>query len=540
MKTVSTFVPTSENLQILDFSKHSDNNVIFAGPGCGKTTQGTQLLIKLKELNPSAKALYCAFNKESALDIEKKVSQAGLQGIKCSTIHALGYNLTKEILATIDKFGKAPAMAMDNYKISNELQNYFKNRGIDTTDFHFQKMVSCINLMKEYLISDAYYVNAKANLEIESGIEYLSDFFEYYNKSRITKLNNGLYWNGFKKISGFHYKFDFTDTLYLTYLMSQENGFEPTEKYDFIIVDEFQDVSPLKDYVINLFGKTGTTFFRIGDLNQSINQFAGATTTAFENAISKSNCYQLTKTFRISKEVVSFINNEFPNIPLVAGETNKTGYVSYNEPKESVLELATNAIQNKETLALISVKNADLMEYAIKFITNDIPFVIRGNDIKGNVLSIISETKNEKETYDKIQKMKVGSVYKKLKTAYPEKDIKQLQKMSEYRVASEPFQIIEALMNHYATTNFIQIKGLVEKIFIGENKSTENITLLTAHKSKGLEFDNVAIINKSDFYAESDKQSEIDKEMQKNLRFVAYSRTKNGLIFLEESTKDEK
>ncbi len=53
--------------------------------------------------------------------------------------------------------------------------------------------------------------------------------------------------------------------------------------YRHLLVDEFQDVTPLQYQLIKLLGKTGATLFVIGDPDQSIYGFRGADATVFQH-----------------------------------------------------------------------------------------------------------------------------------------------------------------------------------------------------------------------------------------------------------------
>jgi ATP-dependent exoDNAse (exonuclease V) beta subunit len=72
----------------------------------------------------------------------------------------------------------------------------------------------------------------------------------------------------------------------------------------------------------------------------------------------------------------------------------------------------------------------------------------------------------------------------------------------------------------------------IEKIFSDENPN-EGVCLSTIHKAKGLESDNVYIACASKLPSTSSKK-DWEKEQEKNLAYVAYTRAKHKLGFIDE------
>ncbi len=90
-------------------------------------------------------------------------------------------------------------------------------------------------------------------------------------------------------------------------------------KFAFLLVDEFQDTSPGQIrilYRIHSYGKT--KFFCVGDPNQSIYRFAGATPTLltkFAESTGASLDVRLTGNFRCSQRIVNCAENLLPTVP---------------------------------------------------------------------------------------------------------------------------------------------------------------------------------------------------------------------------------
>ncbi len=95
---------------------------------------------------------------------------------------------------------------------------------------------------------------------------------------------------------------------------------ELNEKYKYIFIDEYQDVSLLQDSIMSLLVGENTTLFTVGDVKQSIYGFRGASPEWF---LKKYNDYQLAHTgdvfkmnvnFRSNPKIMSFVNVLFSSL----------------------------------------------------------------------------------------------------------------------------------------------------------------------------------------------------------------------------------
>ncbi len=90
------------------------------------------------------------------------------------------------------------------------------------------------------------------------------------------------------------------------------------EKFDFWLIDEFQDTSPVQDEILNHFVKQKKQFI-VGDPQQSIYLFRGARSEVFigKEKNYKKNKYStshLTKNYRSNPELICFINDLFTSV----------------------------------------------------------------------------------------------------------------------------------------------------------------------------------------------------------------------------------
>lgn len=119
--------------------------------------------------------------------------------------------------------------------------------------------------------------------------------------------------------------YDFEDLLYLAYQLLSSEAVEKKavcSRYrDFfaaILVDEYQDTSPLQARIIELLKKEDNLFV-VGDIQQSIYGFRYATPAVFkkfsEGAVGSVQKIVLRDNYRSRKEILSFVNHLFQAIP---------------------------------------------------------------------------------------------------------------------------------------------------------------------------------------------------------------------------------
>jgi len=278
------------------------------------------------------------------------------------------------------------------------------------------------------------------------------------------------------------------------------------KKYDYILIDEAQDLDLSMLSLVNKF--KGRKIF-IGDRYQSIYGFRGN----YNIFIQESNNFErkyLSKTFRFGENIASFVNSflerNFNEHRKIIG--NKTIKDNVIEKKDLTLNFLKENFDN----AYICRTNAYLFEKAIYYAEQGISVAIPYNweEIK-NLL---------KDTY--LLKIGVTSQIenKKIKNY---KNYENLIKILELGGDPELY-FLTKIIDKYDLNIFDKINILEQKL---SNYKYADLILLTGHKSKGLEFDNVIIGD--DFY-ESLKKKKDNLIEEYNLQYVAYTRAKNNLF----------
>ncbi|MCY8203418.1 MULTISPECIES: UvrD-helicase domain-containing protein [Bacillus] len=154
-------------------------------------------------------------------------------------------------------------------------------------------------------------------------------------------------------------------------------------RFPFILMDEYQDVTYYQDKVFSLL--THSSFFCVGDANQSIFSFTGAEPFIFtsKDKDEKFKRYNLINNFRSTSNIVQFTNRK---TDIIQNDASKHTFL-----EEKVLFI-TNKKEMKEVIEIFQREQAK-----IKIDEGQIPFLIltRRNKLHKQINQIIKESNFE-------------------------------------------------------------------------------------------------------------------------------------------------
>lgn len=503
----SNFIPSKYQQEIFNFIEHGVGNlVIDASAGSAKTTT----LIKSLELIPKdKKVLFCAFNKDIVNELKKKIKKLdNVENVDVRTLHSLGFLMIQKNLNKYDIEINENKYRQFIYNNINELTsiNPFKS-GRKIGLKWVENVCSIINYIR--------YNLAESNDEILSlikkhEIDLISD--------EIYAAKDALEWG-----KTFIDEVDYTDMVWLPHVLYMKPlGLQ----YDFIFVDESQDVSIVQRELVLKCRKLNTRFIFAGDQNQAIYAFSSASPESFNYLKSLPNTISLPLpiSYRCAKNIVNFAKQYSSSIE--CNDDGREGVVSFDTSLEDV----------EDGDMVLCRNNAPLMKVYNDFIRLGKKCYIRGKDIGLNLKKIVEST-NQNELNSDLSK---DGVFIRLYEDLFETRDKMINQsgLDEHTIMSSSFMVnkldmikaLEVLSDGLRTSN-----ELIEKIKeIFSDKKKNGISLSTVHKAKGLEANNVFIACNSLMPSKSATQKwEIEQE--RNLMYVAYTRAKNKLSFLDES-----
>ncbi|WP_096259326.1 RecB-like helicase [Lebetimonas natsushimae] len=444
--------------------------------------------------------------------------------------------------------------------------------------------------------------------EFEKLIEYIKIYFNF--KEKIFFKNLFYFYEKYKnlkwKIKNEENIFSFKDIEHLVYYLLRENKidkdflyFRLDSKINHILMDEFQDTSitqweifePLVDEIASGVGRSEErSFFYVGDVKQAIYRFRGGNKELFSEVANRYKPFgleveKLDTNFRSAKNIVNFVNEKFGLNE--KAHSDKNGYVEVDEiEKENAFEkvyekiefLNKNGVKDKD-IAVLVFTNDDILNLA-EFLENKGKKVVTAKkaEVKTQpsakaIISLMKYLHNKKLKIEKLNFLSlIGKKWNEeefdIKIQRPVKMIKEIMDKNDL-VDEASLKLLYYSSRYDTLEDFVNdIENFSEEL---PYKEFDGITIITIHKSKGLEFDNVIVLDRltkemSDrgnilFYYENARLKEIKLKIpnreiidpeyriikqneeklvledKKNVEYVAFTRAKNSLIILKRNDK---
>ncbi|MFV0363593.1 MAG: ATP-dependent helicase, partial [Suipraeoptans sp.] len=236
--------------------------LVLAGPGSGKTytiAKRIDTLINKHQVRPE-EILVITFSKASSIDMKKRfetVAEKNIFGVTFGTFHGVFYNIlkTEKVIGAKALLSEKDRMMIIS-DILKEIDNEYVSDQEDEKELLAEISTSIANVKNELLHTE------KIEGKIRNNISLKSVFIKY---EAIKKENE---------------KIDFEDMISMLYeyFSQNENRLKLwQDRFKYILVDEFQDVNMAQYEVLNLLAKPNDNLFVVGDDDQSIYQFRGAT-----------------------------------------------------------------------------------------------------------------------------------------------------------------------------------------------------------------------------------------------------------------------
>ncbi|PEQ29857.1 DNA helicase UvrD [Bacillus cereus] len=105
----------------------------------------------------------------------------------------------------------------------------------------------------------------------------------------------------------------------LIYIHHRITGIEMAQKFHHVVIDEAQDFWPFQVYVLKEI-TLGNSFTILGDLSQAIYDYQGIEDwNAFKEVFQETGYYELTRSYRSTKEIIEFANEIIRNAEIPVG-----------------------------------------------------------------------------------------------------------------------------------------------------------------------------------------------------------------------------
>lgn len=301
---------------------------------------------------------------------------------------------------------------------------------------------------------------------------------------------------------------DYDDQLYMSTLFGAQ-----LPKFPLTLVDEAQDLSPLNHQMIQqLVGDR--RLIAVGDAYQSIYGFRGAVSDgmAVLRHRFKMREFGLTISFRCPKAIIRLARERAPMMKwadnAIEGEVRRL----LSEPNE-LLNWGSSIFPR--SCAVICRNNAPIFSLGLKLLAAGRGVTIRGMDVSKKLIKILKEFGDTAMTREEL----IGHLDRWRDVKLAEGKLSEATIMDRYdclRVFAQAAPDLKGAIAH------------AERLFSAEGP----IELLSGHKSKGLEWDDVFHLDPWRIPSKYARGRE-EKEQEANLEYVITTRAKRSLTLLD-------
>jgi len=251
--------------------------------------------------------------------------------------------------------------------------------------------------------------------------------------------------------------------------------------------------------------------------HNSIYSFRGAHTEAMDVLATEFSADELPLSicYRCPKKVIKLAQEVVPHIscPETAEEGHVRRFVGYNGSifKGGDLVVCRN--------------NAPIVSLAFSLLAQEVRVQIRGRDIGRGLIKIIEDRKADS----------LADLDEKLKE-WQDKQIEKFNKKDDQQKIDGLMDKMNVIAIFRRAPHVQTVHHLISKIesMFKDTLDSNTVTLSTVHKAKGLEFDRVFVLNRNLFeFKSKKKRRESDLQQEKNIRYVAFTRAKKELLFIE-------
>lgn len=506
---MTNFVPSEMQANFFNWiAKGKGSAVLIAVAGSGKSTTIVQSLRFIPEQDP---VVVLAFNTSIAKEMKAKIELLGVEcrrsfaNARASTFHSLGYG------AVLRKLGVKPyQVKVDGSKLWKLAERLMGGNSAEY-EMYGSFCAKLVSLAKgqgmialcddessvwRELIEHHDLTLDSDEADEDEAIEWAQKLLALSNQT--AKQDNYL---------------DFDDQIYLPILWHLK-----LYPQAWVFIDEAQDTNPVRRALAKLALRPGGRLIAVGDPNQAIYGFTGASHDAIDLIKEEFSAIELplTVSYRCPQAVGKLAAEIVPHFQV--HENAPVGSVQHLKLAEAVKLLGPrDAILCRNTKPLVSL--------AYQLLARDIPCHVLGSEIGKGLVNLVRKMKAKT----------IPDLEKKLE-AYREREVaKYTAKGEEGRAEAITDRVacIEVFISSMVEKG--TIAKLIERIEGMFKDATNVLTLSTCHKAKGREWPKVAIL-KPELMPSPWARQLWQQGQEKNLKYVAYTRAQSDLIFMEGDT----
>lgn len=507
---MSDFTPSPYQQAIFSYLESRDGSaVVEAVAGSGKTTA---ILQGLTHLRPTDSCQLLAFNKSIADELKIRIDALNYQllaedrffpSVISSTFHSAAFGAVRNHLAPLK-------LTVDPHKTRQICKTWLSKEDQELYASYICRLVS---LAKGAGLGALYPNSVGAWTELVEHHDLMLDSDEADEGTAIN-LAQGLLEESTKQATKTGL-LDFDDQLYLTCLWDLK-----LQPKDWIFVDEAQDTNAVRRAIVEKIASAGGRVVAVGDRHQSIYGFTGASVDAMDliQETFDARLLPLSICYRCAKAVVKHAQSLVPAL----------------EPSESAQEGLVSSLGVQDVSktfgpsdAILCRNTAPLVSAAYKLLSLDVPCTILGRDLGQGLISLVLRFKSP--TLEILE----GQL-----EAYRQREVTKFRAREQHAKAeaiNDRIDCIRLIIDHLPEGQHT-VDGLCGKIRSLFTEGGQVLTLSTMHKAKGREWPTVGIL-RPDLVPSRWATQEWQQQQERNLQYVAWTRAKERLFFLQGDLK---
>ena len=474
---------------------------ISAVAGSGKTTTLVEACRRM-----TGPVAFAAFNKKIVTEIQAKT--AGLRNVKVGTFHSFGLAAWRRMAPTVlidarmkEKwmwdsvavpFGMRRAVAF--------LVSLCKQSAVVDLDDPAPRHTWGYDLLTRFdVLSRVEDGSMPEHVLMEELVRHTVDCLRWSHDVAQTVI-------------------DFDDMVWLPCF-----GRVPVDKYDWVLVDEAQDTNRARRLLAMKMMAVGACSLWVGDRRQAIYGFTGADSNSVDQIIDTFNCDELplSVSYRCCKAASALASRYVPEFTPHAD--NQEGTIRYLGAKEFSDNPAAHLAPGH---AVLCRNTKPLIRLAFQLIRNRIGAVVEGRDIGQQLLTLVGKWKNVTCCTELVQKLE----------SYRQREIGKLAAVDaayQIEALNDRIDSLLAVMDGCETVE--EVRSRISQLFQDtEDGARSTVIRSTIHKAKGREWDTVFLLGSDRYMPSRFATQDWEVDQEDNLMYVALTRCKESLIFMED------
>lgn len=501
--------------------------IMKAAAGCGKSTTLAEMM---RRAEGSVTGL--VFNKAAQLDLAAKLGPSAGNKCRAATFHSAGYNALnyawarngaklviddKKVGALYDARAEAWADGSEEKAAQLAKLRTFVLKAVGLAKQRAFGVLCAIDDRTKWY-DMVYHFGLDEDLPEENGLSF-DDWLERGVSTAILVL---------KLSNADRTRVDFNDMVYLPLVHGVR-----CYQVDWVFLDEGQDTNPSRRALAKKMLRPGGRMVAVGDDRQAIYGFTGADNDALDQIrreFNASTTLTLNVTRRCPKAVVAHAQQWVGVDHIQAHNEAPEGMVRQAQfllelPKEGSQPVVLPADFNK-TDAILCRYNKPLVDLAFALIRRGVACKIEGREIGAGLIKLANRWKVKSLTalLGRLDAWETREVEKATARGQEDRADRVADQAATLRVLIE-----KAEAEGRDKAGLIEI---IESMFADDVTAAGLLTLCSAHRSKGREWDRVFLLDREKYMPSARARQEWQQVQEVNLIYVAVTRAKRELVEL--------